>query len=488
MKIEEIDQVVLVMQDVPSWKNGARELTKSFFPNAKVAFEGTGDLVIQTVEQSDQIVFAAQFDQQELKRETYRISEKPVDSNEFKGFFYRFMSDIASHTLPWGSLTGIKPVKIAHELLLQNRHDEALALKDFQDQYFVSTEKAELALDIAKNEMPIVYPNDSKKISLYIGVPICPAKCAYCSFVSTVADKKGKLCADYLRALLIEIKAFAKLIHDQWLSIDTLYIGGGTPSIFSAEQLEVLLKAVSGEFDLSNIREFTFEAGRPETTTLEKLKLLKQYHVNRLCLNPQSMNDATLRAVGRLHTAEDIRNVYQMISEIGFDCVNMDLIVGLNEEPPEMVLSSLQQVIQLHPENLTVHSLAIKKGSRLREEEGCQYEQIYSKDFYDEISNRLKSSGYRPYYLYRQKYAQGNGENIGYCLNGSEGIYNILMMAERQTIIGIGAGATGKVYHPEQNRLNKVYTVKDIRTYNARAEEIIAKKIKAYRQYLEMDD
>lgn len=485
MKIEEIDQLAVIMPDIPSWRNGARELTKSFFPNVKVTFEGVADLVIQVTHESDKIVITARCDQQELMQETYWKSGKPVDSNEFKGFFYRFISCLAGHTLPWGSLTGIKPVKIAHEFLLNHHQNADQALKDFQDQYFVSTEKAKLALSIAKNEMTIIYPNDSKKVSLYIGVPICPAKCSYCSFVSTVADKKGQLCADYLQALLIEIKAFAQLLCERHLVVDTLYIGGGTPSIFSEEQLEKLLEMVTSEFDLSGIREFTFEAGRPETTTYEKLKLLKRYHVNRLCLNPQSMNDATLSAVGRLHTAEDIRNVYRMIRTVGFDCVNMDLIVGLNEESPEMVLSSLQQVIQLHPENLTVHSLAIKKGSRLREEEGCQYEQIYSKDFYDEISKCLNRSGYHPYYLYRQKYAQGNGENIGYCLSDNEGIYNILMMAERQTIIGIGAGATGKVYEPQQNRINKVYTVKDIRTYNMRSEEIIAKKIKAYQQYLE---
>lgn len=481
----QIDKIALTMPEISSWKVGARELVRAFFPNAEIQINKDiikDILMINISLQSDTLTFSADLLGKNIQKKSYDL-KRPIVSKKFKGFFYRFLSDLTKRSLPWGCLTGIKPVKIVQELLDDNGNDWDQAKQSFQTKYCVSKEKTDLAVHIAKVEAPFIDVKAHHKVSVYIGIPICPAKCAYCSFVSTIADKKGKLCADYLDVLLHEIDRFSVLFEEHDLIIDTLYIGGGTPSVLTEDQIQKLLEFLTDKFDLTHLREFTFEAGRPETTTLKKLEILHDYHVNRICLNPQSMNDSTLQAVGRLHSADDIRRKFSMIKEVGFESVNMDLIVGLNDETPEMFFSSLEQVITLHPENLTVHSLAIKKGSRLREEKGCGLHQLYSKQFYDDISRRLANNGYYPYYLYRQKYAQGNGENIGYCLSGKEGVYNILMMAEKQTIIGIGAGATGKIYHPASDRFDKVYTVKDLRTYNQRAAEIIDKKLSAYSQY-----
>jgi oxygen-independent coproporphyrinogen-3 oxidase len=488
---KQIDNILLVMPEIPSWKVGARELVRAFFPNASIQINKDTDdekdiLILKISLQSDILVMTAKRFGKKIQKKLYEDIKKPIVSKKFKGFFYRFLSELTKRSLPWGCLTGIKPVKMVQEILADNGEDWEQAKQSFQRAFYVSKEKTDLAFNIAKVEAPFIHVKERNKVSVYIGIPICPAKCTYCSFVSTIADKKGKLCSEYMNILINEINRFSLFIQEHQLIIDTLYIGGGTPSVLTAEQIQQLLETLTEKFDLSNLREFTFEAGRPETTTLEKLEMLHHYHVNRICLNPQSMNDSTLQAVGRLHSADDIRKKFAMIKKVGFESVNMDLIVGLNDETPEMFFSSLEQVIALHPENLTVHSLAIKKGSRLREQRGCGLHQLYSKEFYDEISQRLACSGYHPYYLYRQKYAQGNGENIGYCLNGKEGIYNILMMAEKQTIIGIGAGATGKIYHSENNRFDKVYTVKDLRTYNQRAEEVIDKKLKAYSQYIKV--
>jgi oxygen-independent coproporphyrinogen-3 oxidase len=484
--LSRVKTVCLLMPDHAPWRTAARELLMAYLPDGDIQFDGEADATIRVANGPEGLTIAASIFDKPFNETTFEVKagETP-DSERFKTFFYHFLKDLFNQTLAWGSLTGIKPVKIAHHYMADEGLNQQQAMEKMMRAYDVSAEKAALAAGIAHREMPVVYPLDDHLASVYVGIPICPAKCSYCSFVSTIADQKGVLCADYLQGLISEIRQMGAWMVDRQLRVDTLYIGGGTPSVLSAGQIEKLLAALKESRMIHpGLREFTFEAGRPETTTPEKLAVLRTFGVDRLCLNPQSMNDETLAAVGRFHTAADIERVYRQIRDVGFDCVNMDLIVGLNQEAPAQFLASLDRVMALRPENLTVHSLAIKKGSRMKAIAGHHYTQLYDAAFYDQIHQNLAAAGYEPYYLYRQKYAQGNGENIGYCLAGHPGIYNTLMMAEKQTIIGIGAGSSGKVYHAQTDRFNKVFTVKDIRTYNRRGQQVIDQKRIRYQNLL----
>lgn len=484
-----VKTIGLIMPDNASWRTAARELLMAYLPDGDIQFDSEADAIIRVGDAPEGLTIGAAIFDKPFSETTFEVkADETLDSEGFKAFFYHFLKKLFNQTLAWGSLTGIKPVKIAHHYIAGEGLNQRQAMAKMMRIYDVSAEKAALAAGIARREMPIVYPLDDHRVSVYVGIPICPAKCSYCSFVSTIADRKGVLCADYLQGLISEIRQMGTWMNEQKLRVDTLYIGGGTPSVLSAGQIERLLAALKeSRLIHPKLREFTFEAGRPETTTPEKLAVLKAFEVDRLCLNPQSMNDETLAAVGRFHTAADIERVYRQIRDIGFDCVNMDLIAGLNRETPAQFLASLDRVVALRPENLTVHSLAIKKGSRMKAVTGHHYTQLYDAAFYDQIHQKLAAAGYEPYYLYRQKYAQGNGENIGYCLAGHPGIYNTLMMAEKQTIIGIGAGSSGKVYHAQTDRFNKVFTVKDIRTYNQRGQQVVDQKLTQYQHLIDRE-
>ncbi len=458
------------------------ELYQQFAPEVPVVFNEPLDNRIEVQAAEGRLTLSAWQDGQCQKYACYTYEKDPLDKQLFKGFLYDFLCECFDRKLDWGVLTGIKPVKWAHLFLKKGKRPNAV-VELLKEQFKLSNEKAELITNIAAGELPFIYPLDRKRVSIYVGVPLCIAKCAYCSFISTILDKKGVIAETYLQNLLYEIRETAAYVTTQGLSVDTLYIGGGTPSVFTEEQTERLLKTLKTQFDLSCLREYTFEAGRPETTTEEKLDILKQYGVTRVCLNPQSMNADTLLAVGRRHRPEDIIRTYETIRRVGFDSVNMDLILGLNHEPPEAFDRSLKAVIALKPENITVHCLAIKKGSAIKQATGRQVENLYTPNFHQEIQQKLADAAYSPYYLYRQKYTQGNGENIGYCLPGKEGIYNMLMMAEKQSIIGIGAGSSGKLYDPDTDRFDKIFTVKDVRTYNERTEDIVRRKLDGYRQF-----
>lgn len=455
------------------------ELLQQFAPSARIVFDDQAPARLRITRDADSLHFEALLSGTRQQQDV-PLNGKPLEKEAFKGFLYLFLTGVFGRTLDWGTLTGIKPVKLAHRLMAQQGLSAEAAARRLSQLYDVSPKKARLAAGMASRELPVVYPLDPKRVSVYLGIPLCPARCAYCSFVTTVADGAGETAAAYLENLLLEIDALGDLVRRRGLTVDTLYIGGGTPSILTPAQLERLFAALEGPFIHPKLREFTFEAGRPETTDRAKLALMKAAGAGRVCLNPQSMNDDTLKAVGRNHTAEDIRRVYGYIRETGFDCVNMDLILGLNREAPEAFLRSLDAVIAMAPENLTVHSLAIKKGSVLQAGGNHRVEQLYGPDFYEAVEERIARGGYLPYYLYRQKYTQGNGENTGYTRPGHAGIYNILMMAEKQTIIGIGAGSSGKVYEARADRFHKVFTAKDIKTYNDRIHEIIADKLLEY--------
>ncbi|WP_303870590.1 coproporphyrinogen dehydrogenase HemZ [Acetobacterium wieringae] len=465
------------------------ELYQAFDPGVKNVLTGKADGVLVEKTIGMQVVLTLTWEGGKSLTRTYQLnnSVEPLENSVYKGFLYDFLSEYFEKTLQWGTLTGIKPVKMVQKYYKQGWTSTQIRNR-FRDYYRVSNDRTDLLLQIAKTQDSFIHSEQvneaNRRISIYVGIPLCPSKCDYCSFVSTIVDKKGENLQRYFDHLLIEIQKTGEVLKDSNLRIDTLYIGGGTPTVLSANQLERLMSVLEDSFDLSQLREYTLEAGRPETINREKLEVARAHGVERICLNPQSMNPQTLFSIGRPWEEGLLEQQVKLIKSLEFKTLNMDLIVGLGNETPDDFLQSLEAVIALDPQNITIHSLSIKKGSRLKDKNGIVVNEGYGEDFYQAVKKRLAMTGFDPYYLYRLKYTRDNSENIGYAKPGHEGIYNILMMAECQSTLGIGAGATGNLYDPVTDNITKVFTVKDVKTYNERFEEIVEKKLSEYKNYM----
>ena len=402
---------------------------------------------------------------------------KKVTKETIKRSMYNVLMKKFNSYVPWGILTGIRPVKIVHNLLDQNLSDEEIR-ENLKTNYLISDEKIDLALSIAKRERKFIYPIDENKISLYVSIPFCPTRCYYCSFPANPLKQFGYLKKSYLEKLIIEIKGLTKLLEETNKEIETLYIGGGTPTTLDAEEMDILIKALFKELDLSKIKEFTVEAGRPDTINREVLECLKRNNVTRISINPQTMNQETLDKIGRGHTVEEIVEAFNLAREIGFDNINMDLILGLEGENVEMVRNTLEEIKKLDPESLTVHTLAIKRASKLKEKMDeyvlTQYEEMVK--MIDLSMEFAKDMNLNPYYMYRQKQMLGNLENIGYAKEGYECIYNMQIMEEKQSNYAIGAGSISKFVYVDEDRIERVENVKNVEQYIDRVEEMIERK------------
>ena len=405
---------------------------------------------------------------EEVKKKSKTIIKRSI---------FKVLSQLYKTYVPWGILTGIRPVKIVHSLLDAGLSEEQIK-ETLRQNYLIKDEKIELALDIAKRERVFIYPIDKNKISLYVSIPFCPTRCVYCSFPSNPMKQFGHLRDEYVKALIKEIKGLAKLLKETKKEIETLYIGGGTPTTLEAVQLDKLIKSLFKELDLSQIKEFTVEAGRPDTITKEKLEVMKKHNVTRISINPQTMNNETLVKIGRDHNVDDIIRCFNMARELGFNNINMDIILGLVDENVEMVKNTLEKIKELSPESLTVHTLAIKRASTLKENLDK-----YELTRYEEMINMInlsmeyaKSMGLKPYYMYRQKHMLGNLENIGYAKEGFECIYNIQIMEEKQTNLAVGAGAISKYVYVDEDRIERTDNVKNVEIYIDRVDEMIKRK------------
>ena len=378
---------------------------------------------------------------------------------------------------PWGILNGIRPAKIVTQLLLEGKSKEEI-LNHFRIACETTPEKAELAYEVAMREFQVQQGMYQDGVSIYIGIPFCPTRCLYCSFVTCGTRQAAKLIPDYVEALKQEIAYVGKLVQANNRRIETIYIGGGTPTTLSAEQLHAMISQMEESFDLSHCKEFTVEAGRPDTITQEKLKTLKQHKVDRISINPQTMNQETLRLIGRAHTPEQIREAVFMAREAGFDCINMDVIAGLPGESLQDFQYTMEEVEKLSPENTTVHTMSIKRSSRLHE---------YLKDYQlttpevaasmvDFSQAFLKEKGKHPYYMYRQKNQLGNLENVGFSKEGYDSLYNIYIMEEIQTILALGCGGVTKTVNRDTNRIERIFNVKEPQDYLLRLDEMLARK------------
>ena len=390
---------------------------------------------------------------------------------------YKAAQNIRYKNLPWGVMTGIRPAKIIRQMLIENKSDEYI--KNYiTNLYSTSEKKLSLALDVAKNEIPLIAKNKSDDIGLYIGIPFCPTRCLYCSFVSTDLRHTKKYVTDYLAQLIKEIEHSAKLAKASKKRITSIYIGGGTPTSLSASELDTLLGAVAKNFDISSLYEYCVEAGRPDTITKEKLNILKNYGITRISINPQTMHERTLNLIGRAHSAKDIETAFSLARSVGFDTINADLIAGLPGENEEDFLSTLKAIDVFSPENITVHTMSIKRGSALHQRV-ANYNLTDPTTVYNMLDMSyefMQKTNRAPYYLYRQKNMLGNLENVGYSLKGHESIYNVNIMEEVQSIFALGCGGSSKAVSQNGDRIERVFNFKAPIEYIQRFDEILKKK------------
>lgn len=402
-------------------------------------------------------------------------AERTEKKNLLKQLIYRSLSGYLKKELPWGTLTGIRPTKIPMTMLEEGK-SEAEIMDDMKAAYFISEEKGRLAIEIAKREKELLSTLHYKDgYSLYIGIPFCPTTCLYCSFTSYPICVWKNRVHEYLDALEREMAYVSEAYHDKIL--DTVYIGGGTPTTLEAEELDRLLTDIKKYFDMSRVQEFTVEAGRADSITREKLRVLKRHGITRISVNPQTMKEETLRLIGRQHTVEQVKEAFVLAREEGFTNINMDIILGLPGETKEDVRRTAEEIKKLHPDSLTVHSLAVKRASKLSqwiEEHGIST--LNNTDLTMEIAAQAAADmGMEPYYLYRQKNMSGNFENVGYAEPGKFGIYNILIMEEKQTIVALGAGSITKRVFAD-GRIERCDNVKDVGLYIERIDEMIERK------------
>ena len=377
-------------------------------------------------------------------------------------------------TPAWGALAGVRPTKISTRHLLEGGSRKS-AEKELKEVYFVTPERRKLALDCSEATVRAVEQTEKNDISLYIGIPFCPTRCSYCSFVSRTVGKRTELMEPYLQALYKELAHTGKLLENSGHRLRTIYIGGGTPTTLTSDQLAQLLDAVQEAFPMERCIEFTVEGGRPDTLNAEKLRTIRNHGADRMSINPQTMEDAVLRACGRPHTGEDILRRYAEAVDAGFTAINMDLIAGLPRDSYDGFCRSLDGVAALAPANITVHTLALKKGADLFEKQVALpgYEEVAQMVAY--AGKTLRALGYKPYYLYRQKYMSGSFENVGWSRDGLDCLYNIYMMEEIHTILSLGGGGMNKVNLPD-GTLRRFHNPKFPEQYITQIDDVLRQK------------
>lgn len=413
--------------------------------------------------------------------------DRKEKKNILKQELYKMVSTGLGRELPWGTLSGIRPTKIAMKLLDEGASDDEV-FRYMKDVYLASDEKAQLSVDIAKREKALLDKVDyDNGYSLYIGIPFCPSTCAYCSFTSYPLGVWRKSVDRYLDALEKEIDYTAQKFYHK--KLNSIYIGGGTPTTLEPYQLDRLIRKIRCSFDLKDCLEFTVEAGRPDSITREKLMALKKNGISRISVNPQTMKQETLDIIGRHHTVEDTIESFKLARELGFDNINMDLIMGLPEESIDDVKHTMEVIKELNPDNVTIHSLAIKRAARLTifKDRYQDMQMVNTQEHMSVCEKYCKEIGLEPYYLYRQKGMAGNMENVGYAKAGKAGVYNILIMEEKQTIVACGAGASTKRVWAEPNpdgthRIERCENVKDVGQYIDRIDEMIERKQKLFEE------
>ena len=444
-----------------------------YYPLDEIKFEDKGEYTVNI--EGNKISFSYK----DIYKEVF--SEENI-KEDIKKLIFSSLKEITGDYYPWGILVGIRPSKIALKYLEEGKNEDEI-VELFNKKYLASEEKTRLCIEVAKKEKESVN-KDEKNIAIYIGMAFCPTRCFYCSFTANPIGSNKKLVNPYLEALTYEIREMKKYVDERGLRIESVYFGGGTPTSVNNEEFEYIMKEIHNAFVKGrNVLEFTVECGRPDSITLEKLETMKKYNTTRISINPQTMNNNTLKMIGRGHSAEDVIDKFNLARELGFNDINMDMIIGLPGEGIKEAKYTAEEILKLRPDSLTVHGLSLKRASILYEnfilKKGIQIKKQEELSSMYEISRNLaKDLDIKPYYMYRQKNMVGNMENLGYSKEGKECLYNIQMIEDKQTIIALGADAVSKVVFLEDNRIERFGNVKDIKEYANRIKEMVEEKRK----------
>lgn len=454
-------------------------LTRLFFPNEKITvirdFSEPQPPYIYT-EVSDKITISVNIGS--FNKSETAVKKLTDDDNELVSaqLLYKLLCDFTGLTQPWGILTGVRPVKLLRKLAEESNEEQAV--KKFLNDFFVSNEKIALSRETEHNERKILELSRPESFSLYVGIPFCPSRCSYCSFVMASIERAEKLIEPYTKLLCEEIKRTAEIANKLGLRLETVYFGGGTPTTLSAEQLDTVLRTVNKCFDMSTCREFTVEAGRPDTIDSAKLFALKENKVDRISINPQTTNDEVLKTIGRKHTAQQFFDAFELARKCGFDNINTDLIAGLPTDTPESFKNSLDSIVKLNAECITVHTLCMKRASRLTTE-GVTLDLQQARDAREMLAytqNILGQNEYILYYMYRQSRMVGNLENVGWSKKGFESLYNVYVMDETHTILACGSGGVTKLKRNNPDYLERIFNFKYPYEYMDRFDELIQRK------------
>ena len=460
-----------------SFKYETEAILKLFFNTARFSFSddkanASGDSYVLSEQTPDVLRITVKLPGKEAVSSEVPAVNAQDPEFELCRILFHILRDQTGIRPPWGMMTGIRPVKKVIELMRQGlSRDEIFSA--LSGKYEITPSKLNIAYETAVNQMPILDRINTKAVSLYVSIPFCPTRCSYCSFVSHSMDSAVKLMPEYIDALCRELALIGDIVRDTETEIDTIYFGGGTPTSISAEDLRRIMETVESCFDLSKVREYSVEAGRPDTITEEKLRVIKGLGAQRISVNPQTLNDDVLKVIGRAHTGADALRAFELVKKIGFENINTDLIAGLPTESAESFRNTLDSVIGLDPQSITVHTLTLKRAANLFE----HTENISNPaaEMVDYSIEKLMANSYLPYYMYRQKNTVDNLENIGYAKKGFESYYNIFIMDETQTILGAGCAASTKLVYPD-GRLSRIHNYKFPYEYIRRFDQLMTKK------------
>ena len=474
--------MILMKINTHDYENDVRVMTLAFFPGEKIVIEEQDNISVRVfvnVENNHIVIDVSDGKNYHLDEHASGIDKKTV-RDKLKRMLYGIYSSIRGIELPWGTLTGIRPTKIPYGLM-----EKGMAEKDIRQllaaEYLMKDTKINLSMEVAARERKLISQIDySDSYSLYVGIPFCPTTCLYCSFTSFPISMWKDKVDSYLDALEKELEFLGGHLSNKKAA--TVYIGGGTPTTLLPHQLDRLIKCIRNNFDLSLVREFTLEAGRPDSIDRDKLMSIRDNGIDRISINPQTMNQKTLDYIGRRHTTQQIIDTYGLARECGFNNINMDLIIGLPGESEEDVRHTLEEIEKLNPDSLTVHSLAIKRAAALNifKEKYRDADIVNTDRIINLTYDFAKSCGMSPYYLYRQKNMAGNFENVGYAKEGCEGLYNILIMEELHSIYAAGANSQSKIVYHNPDRVDRIENVKDVKEYIQRIDEMIDRKRKYF--------
>jgi oxygen-independent coproporphyrinogen-3 oxidase len=484
--------MIYLEQNIELYNNDIRAMLQAFFDNEKVVLQEDGTRLslkaeftverdVETlVESGGYVTFTLEDEQGYCQSKTVVVNfmDKKLARNPLKAGLYKLLSEYTGKELPWGSMTGVRPTKVATERLERGESEEMIH-RVYTDTYLTMNQKADICIEVAKREQELFRDFCyEEEYCLYVGIPFCPTRCLYCSFTSYPIEAYKEKVDAYLDALCKEIAFVAETPAYAEKRLVAIYVGGGTPSALSAKQLERLISEIKKHFDMQYVKEFCVECGRPDSITLDKLQVLKNSGVERISINPQTMSDETLKLIGRAHSVEQTKEAFTLARQAGFENINMDMIVGLPGEDIEDVRHTLSEIRKLSPDSITVHSLAIKRAANLNIEmeryrsliKGSTNEMLLA------VDQCARELGLLPYYLYRQKNIPGKLENIGYAAPGKECLYNVLIMEEKMDILALGAGASSKFVFHEENRIERVENVKNVDEYIKRIDEMLERK------------